>query len=96
MKKEQVLAMFPEVTDGVTVFESYARDLNQHYAIELECRNAEDLADWLLEHNLTQEQHSNLLNMLRSNDKESQVLALELIKVKKQQANEATGYIHGN
>ena len=86
--EEALKQMFPEMTDGVTVIHSHARGINQHYAIELEYRNAEDLADWLLEHNLTPDQHKNLINMLKSNDEESQWLALELIKAKKKQYNE--------
>jgi hypothetical protein len=80
--------MIPEQTDGVTVYGSHARDMNQHYALSLEHRNAIDLADWLLNHNLTKAQHKNILDMMYSKDDESQFLALEIIKVKKEQFDE--------
>ena len=86
--EEALKQMFPEMTDGVTVIHSHARNINQHYALELEYRNAEDLAGWLLEHNLTPDQHQNLISMLKSNDEESRWLALEIIKAKQQQLNE--------
>lgn len=78
--------------NGSIVYGSYARDLNQGYALELDYRNAADLADWLLEHGLTTEQHANLMDMLYSNDKESQWLALELIKTKKKQLTKPKHY----
>ena len=86
--EEALKQMFPEMTDGVIVIGSHARDINQHYALELEYRNAEDLAGWLLEHNLTPDQYKNLINMLKSNDEESRWLALEILKAKKKQYNE--------
>ena len=45
-------------TDGVSPGgEGY--DYTQAYKIDLGLRNAADLADWLLDHNLTKEQHTN-------------------------------------
>ena len=76
-------------TDGVSPGgEGY--DDCQAYKIDLGLRNAADLADWLLDHNLTKDQHTNLIKMLFSNDDESKILALEIIYVKKQELENGT------
>lgn len=76
-------------TDGVSPGGEGA-DYCQAYKIDLGLRNAADLADWLLDHNLTKEQHTNLIQMLFSNDEESKILALEIINVKKQELENGT------
>lgn len=76
-------------TDGVSPGGEGAYDC-QAYQIDLGLRNAADLADWLLDHNLTKDQHTNLIKMLFSNDEESKILALEILHVKKQELDNGT------
>jgi hypothetical protein len=85
--------IIPKGTDGVSCGNnSYA----QAYSLDLLSRNAQDLADWLLDNNLDIEQHRNIINMLNSNDEESKVLALELLKIKKEEHNGNSIHISGS
>ena len=85
MKSKSAYEIIPQGTDGVSC--GKGDPFVQEYSIELLLRNAADLADWLLDYNLTPDQHKSIINMLNSNDPDSKVLGLELIKIKKEQLN---------
>ena len=79
-QKNPVKGEIPQQTNGINPYSSHERELNAHYASDLEIRNMVDWLEWEENKRLTTEQVDNLKEMLNSKDSESITLAKELIK----------------